>query len=434
MATSFRLPDLGEGVHEAEILAVAVTVGQSVKEGEPLLEVETDKAAVEIPSPVTGLIREIHVQPGDIAKVGDVLISFTVEEKLQETKPSRQEAAQPDSAPEPAVSTPTKAPAVDKKRPVPASPSTRRLARELGVDLHLVTPTGSSGLVTKEDVQRFAESPALKAEPQPKRSDVSESYPPIVQAHTDIAPLPDFSQFGEVERLPFRSIRRATANRMSASWSQIPHVNCQDMVDITMLEEFRQRHKKEIAAIGGRLTMTVFALKAVATALKNYPQFNASLDLANQEIIIKKYFHIGVAVDTEHGLMVPVIRDVDRKSIKELAVELHEVINRARERKVNREELLGGSFTITNAGAIGGSHFSAIINHPEIAILGLGQGRMQPAVLTDKEGNHTIVPRLMMPIVLCFDHRVTDGADAIRFLQVIINGLKDPDELLITMI
>ena len=180
--------------------------------------------------------------------------------------------------------------------------------------------------------------------------------------------------------------------------------------------------------------MTVFTLKAVATALKNFPLFNASLDLDQQEIIIKKYFNIGVAVDTEFGLMVPVIRDVDRKSIKELSVELHELIGKARERKLTRDELIGGSFTITNAGAIGGSHFSAIINHPEIAILGLGQGRMQPAVLTDDSGKHEIVPRFMMPIVLCFDHRVADGGDAIRFMQVIINSLQDPDDLLLNMI
>jgi pyruvate dehydrogenase E2 component (dihydrolipoamide acetyltransferase) len=249
-----------------------------------------------------------------------------------------------------------------------------------------------------------------------------------------VEPLPDFSQFGPVEYQPFRSIRRATASRMSASWSQIPHVNCQDTVDITMLEKFRQRHNEEIREAGGRLTMTVFALKAVATALKAFPHFNASLDLANQQIIVKKYFNIGIAVDTPHGLMVPVIRDVDRKSIKELSIEVHEAIARARERKSTREEMIGGSFTITNAGAIGGSHFSAIINHPEIAILGLGQGRMQPAVITDEAGYHQIVPRLLMPIVLCFDHRVADGADAIRFMQIIINALQDPDELLITMI
>jgi len=432
MKKSFRLPDLGEGVHEAEILAVAVKAGQAVREGDPLLEVETDKAAVEIPSPITGVVSEIHIQQGDVIKVGETLITFTTGEEEKKDK------SEPTSADRPSSPSPEPAPAPSPrkqtgKRPVPASPSTRRLARELEVDLNLVTPTGSSGVVTAEDVRRYAEADADKA-PEPEPLPATRTEPPMGPWAVEPETLPDFSQFGPVERLPFRSIRRATANRMTASWSRIPHVNCQDLVDVTRLEDFRRRHKEEIRAVGGRLTMTVFAVKAVATALKNFPQFNASLDLETQEIIIKHYFHIGVAVDTEHGLLVPVIRDVDRKSIKELAIELHEAVTRARERKSSREELIGGTFTITNAGAIGGSHFSAIINYPEIAILGLGQSRLQPAVVTDKGGNHTIEPRLMMPIVLCFDHRVADGADAIRFLQVIINGLQDPDELLITMI
>jgi pyruvate dehydrogenase E2 component (dihydrolipoamide acetyltransferase) len=437
MTTSFRLPDLGEGVHEAEILAVTVSAGQQVKEGDLILEVETDKAAVEIPSPVTGTITEIHVQPGDMPKVGDVLITFTAAGEADRPKPEPKPAGKTTStAPEKEPAQPASAStATTHKRPIPASPSTRRLARELGVDLHLVTPTGSSGVVTAEDVRQFAAGGGTVMPDQPDDTaatpvNIQEPHP----AYLPVETLPDFSVFGTIERQPFRSIRRATANRMSQSWSQIPHVNCQDMVDISKLEEFRKRHKDEIRSAGGRLTMTVFALKAVATALKAFPHFNASLDLANQEIIVKKYFNIGIAVDTEHGLMVPVIRDVDRKSIKELSVELHDLISRARERKLSREEMIGGSFTITNAGAIGGSHFSAIINHPEIAILGLGQGRMRPAVITDKAGAHQIVPRLQMPIVLCFDHRVADGADAIRFMQVIINALQDPDELLITMI
>jgi len=431
MTSSFRLPDLGEGVHEAEILAVAVTVGQKVQEGELILEVETDKAAVEIPSPVTGTVTELHARVGEIAKVGDVLITFGGEAEDTETPAPRagQERLQSttEQAAEPVIAPPAHRPG----RPVPAAPSTRRLARELGVDLHLVQPSGANGIVTREDVENYAQSGSPP--PLEQKEVVPQTAAEQIAPFLPVAPLPDFSQFGPIEKQPFRSIRRATAVRMSASWSQIPHVNCQDVVDITRLEEFRRRHKDEIRANGGRLTMTVFALKAVATALKAYPHFNASLDLANQEIIIKKYFHIGVAVDTEHGLMVPVIRDVDRKSIKELSVELHEAITRARERKSSREEMIGGTFTITNAGAIGGSHFSAIINHPEIAILGLGQARMQPAVIT-KDTEMQIVPRLQMPIVLCFDHRVADGADAIRFLQVIIKSLEDPDELLISMI
>ncbi|MFT5698543.1 MAG: pyruvate dehydrogenase E2 component (dihydrolipoamide acetyltransferase) [Desulforhopalus sp.] len=434
MTKMFRLPDLGEGVREAEILEIPVTIGQAVQEGDLILEVETDKAAVEIPSPITGIISQIHVQPGDMAGVGDVLISFTLDQDNKPPVAPLVEETQAQPLADRTMSPQNKG--IASRRPVPASPSTRRLARELGVDLYLVTPSSASGVVSADDVKSYAATTKHHNE----NIDHDATLDPEIVLTTipdkvyPDKPLPDFSQFGSIERHPFRSIRRATANRMSQSWTKIPHVNCQDMVDITMLEEFRQRHKDEIATVGGRLTMTVFTLKAVATALKTYPHFNASLDLVHQEIIIKKYFNIGVAVDTEHGLMVPVIRDVDRKSIKELSVELHQLVGKARERKLSRDELIGGSFTITNAGAIGGSHFSAIINHPEIAILGLGQGRMQPAVITDQNNNHKIVPRLLMPIVLCFDHRVVDGANAIRFLQVIINSLQDPDDLFINMI
>ena len=305
------------------------------------------------------------------------------------------------------------------------------------VDLYAVTPTGSGGIVTKEDVENHArKKPAPKAtsttlEPTPPAAPATSSPYPLSPGRTI---LPDFTKWGEIERLPFRSIRRATANQMTSSWTQIPHVHSQDTVDITKLEAFRQKHKTEIEAAGGRLTMTVFAIKAAATALKNYPYFNSSLDLQAQEIIVKHFFNIGIAVDTDKGLMVPVIQNVDRKSIKELAIEVNDAINRVRTGTHSREEMQGGTFTITNAGALGGSQFSAIINHPEVAILGLGQGRMQPAVVTDEHDRHEIVPRLMMPIVLCFDHRVVDGADAIRFLRLVIDALEDPDELLITMI
>jgi pyruvate dehydrogenase E2 component (dihydrolipoamide acetyltransferase) len=421
MTTPFTLPDLGEGIHEAEILAIPVAPGQSVEEGEIILEIETDKAAVEIPSPITGTVQNILVQVGDMALVGDPLITF-----ITATNKGLLKKETGTILTDPSVKTQTK-----KQSPIPASPSTRRLARELEVNLHEVAPSGAGGLVTKEDVQAHAQlqtsSPPKTQKPQSSKADFSQTTVP----QTD---LPDFSQWGPVERQPFRSIRRATANQMISSWSQIPHVHCQDNVDISKLEAFRQKHKSEIEAAGGRLTMTLFAMKAVATALKNYPYFNSSLDLRSQEIIIKHYFNLGIAVDSENGLMVPVIRDVDRKSIKELSIEVNQAISRARQGKQKREEMQGGTFTITNAGALGGSHFSAIINHPQVAILGLGQGRMQPAVITDDGGRHEIVPRLIMPIVLCFDHRVVDGGDAIRFLRLVMDALEDPDELLMTMI
>ncbi|MGB5751017.1 MAG: dihydrolipoamide acetyltransferase family protein [Desulfobacterales bacterium] len=429
MSRSFKLPDLGEGIHEGEVLSVPVSVGQEVKEGDIILEVETDKAAVEIPSPYTGGVEEIFVKPGDVVNVGDVMMTFSggeeakeVEEKKQTIEPTPPAEAKT-AAPQPPVET--------KTGPVPASPATRRLARELEVDLHLVAPTGPAGLVTAEDVRAFS----AQGSGGPKDTLAAPGPPaearPAAAAETE---LPDFAKWGSVERVPFRSIRRATAKQMSLAWSQIPHVNSQDVVDVTKLEAFRQKHKAEIEGIGGKLTLTVFALKAIATALKTYPNFNATLDTTHSEIIIKHYYNIGVAVNTDSGLIVPVVRDVDRKSIKELAVELNDLVQRTRARKTTVEEMQGGTFTITNAGAMGGGFFAPIINFPEVAILGVGQARMQPAVREKEKGNFVIVPRLMMPVALCIDHRVLDGADAIRFLRILIDTLEDPDELLISMI
>jgi len=429
MSKSFKLPDLGEGIHEGEVLAVPVDVGQEVKEGDIILEVETDKAAVEIPSPYTGSIQEILVKPGDIVNVGDVMMTFSDGADLQAVKTAKPEKM-PDTPPKSAV-TDARVAAAPKEGPVPASPATRRLARELDVDLHAVTPTGPAGLVTAEDVRQFAQNSKVDGDvpvaPQPAPGEVQPS--PISEP-----PLPDFTRWGSVERVPFRSIRRATAKQMTLAWSLIPHVNSQDVVDVTNLEAFRQKHKTEIESAGGKLSLTVFALKAIATALKTYPNFNATLDMANLEIIIKQYYNIGVAVNTDRGLIVPVVRDVDRKSIRELSVELNDLVQRTRSRKATLEEMQGGTFTITNAGAMGGGFFAPIINYPEVAILGLGQARMQPVVRDQGKGDFQIVPRLMMPVVLCIDHRVLDGADAIKFLRVLADTLEDPDELFLSMV
>ncbi|MBW2411005.1 MAG: 2-oxo acid dehydrogenase subunit E2 [Deltaproteobacteria bacterium] len=441
MSRPFKLPDLGEGIHEGEVLAVLVSAGQEVSEGDIILEVETDKAAVEIPSPYTGKVQEIFVKPGDVVNVGDVMMTFSNGDEAAADTPadrSKEKLAAPAPGAETysdPVAESSAAPSVDRKAgPVPASPATRRLARELGVDLHQVTPSGPAGLVTADDVRNFA-----KKEPAEIAAAGDTEVPATVPVDMpataiQIPALPDFSKWGPVERIPFRSIRRATARQMSLAWSQIPHVTSQDTVDITRLEAFRQKHKSEIEAIGGKLTLTVFALKAVATALKAYPNFNATLDPKAGEMIIKQYYHIGVAVNTDSGLIVPVVRDVDRKSIKELSVELSELVQRTRERKTKLEELQGGTFTITNAGAMGGGFFSPIINYPEVAILGMGQGRLQPVVYRKNDEDYEVVPRLVMPIVLCIDHRVLDGADAIKFLRVIIDSLEDPDELLMSMI
>lgn len=432
MTIPFRLPDLGEGIHEAEILAIHVTIGQAVREGEPFVEVETDKAAVEIPAPLTGTIAEILVRPGDIVRVGTVLLGFAGEKGAGSAE-SRVKGKVPVAAAA-TGETPESADAIpaanrDGGQPVPASPATRRLARELGVDLRQIVRHDATSVISATEVRAYAEAGRGRGP-----EELISPLPPVpVEAVASGEPA-DFTPWGPVIRQPFQSIRRATAMRMSQSWARIPHVNCQDRVDITRLEEFREKHKAEIKAAGGRLTMTVFAMKAAATALKMYPHFNASLDEARQEIIIKQYYHIGIATDTDHGLVVPVVRDVDRKSIRELAIEVAEAVDRARKRKSSREEMVGGTFTITNVGGLGGGPFSAIINAPEVAILGLGQGRLEPTVVVDDHGLNQIVPRLQMPIVLCFDHRVVDGADAVRFLRQIIALLTDPEELLMTMI
>jgi pyruvate dehydrogenase E2 component (dihydrolipoamide acetyltransferase) len=419
MTREFKLPDLGEGIHEGEILAVRVQAGQEVREGDIILEVETDKAAVEIPSPVTGVVLAVHVKPGDVVRVGQVMVTFAEKGAAAE---SAKPAAAPRAEAAPAAALEPQAAPARRKGPVPASPATRRLARELGVDLAAVVPGAPDGRVSAEDVRAHAARGPANAEAEP---------PALPSA---AAPgLPDFSRWGPVERVPFRSIRRATARQVALAWAQIPHVNSQELVDVTALEAFRQRHKNEVESLGGRLTFTVFALKAATYALKTYPQVNATLDAAAGEIVLKHYFHIGVAVNTEDGLVVPVLRNIDDKSIRELAVELHELVQKTRTRKVSLDELQGGTFTITNAGAMGGGFFAPIINSPQVAILGMGRARLQPAVVETAAGAE-IVPRLMMPAVLCIDHRVLDGADAVAFLTLFRKVMEDPDELLLSMI
>jgi pyruvate dehydrogenase E2 component (dihydrolipoamide acetyltransferase) len=430
MARSFKLPDLGEGIHEGEILAVMVSVGDEVNEDDPILEVETDKATVEIPSPFSGTVKEIMVKPGDVVNVGDVLMTFSVGAEPEDVEFEEREE-RPHEPIEREVPEP---PPVEEGRPVPASPATRQLARELGVDLRQVVPSGPGGLVTAEDVRTTADQGAKKAEapeePEKKPSEALQTLPLDI----GVRPLPDFTKWGPVERIPLRSVRRATAKQMTLAWSQIPHVSSQDMVDITKLEDFRSRHKGAVEDEGGKLTHTVFALKAAVTALKVYPQINATFDTQAGEIIIKHYYNVGVAVNTNDGLIVPVVRDVDRKSIRELSIELNDLVQRTRDRKVTLQELQGGTFTITNVGPMGGGYFAPIINYPEVAILGMGSARLQPVVMENIEKGHEIVPRLMMPIVLCIDHRVLDGADAIGFMRLMASTLEDPDELFMSMI
>ncbi|MFO7685621.1 MAG: dihydrolipoamide acetyltransferase family protein [Desulfobacterales bacterium] len=451
MARSFKLPDLGEGIHEGEVIAVLVETGDDVKEGDPILEVETDKASVEIPSPFTGTVQAIKVKAGDVVKVGDLLMTFSdAEVNETEAEKSRQEpdrkaagearqkappvkgtkAADPvgkdDRQPKRDLSAGTKE---SSQGPVPASPATRRLARELGVDLRQVTPSGPGGLVTAEDVRVFAKSETQgEKAPEPP----PEGIEPIQAVGAPPSELPDFTKWGTVERLPLRSIRKATARQMALAWSQIPHVSSQDDIDVTRLEALRQRHKQAVEKQGGRLTLTVFAVKAAAAALKQFPQFNVSLDVEKGDIIRKLYRHVGVATDTGEGLVVPVLRDADRKSIAELAVELRELVERTRARKVDLSELQGGTFTITNIGAAGGrGHFAPIINYPEAAILGMGAARLKPVIGKTETGAAKVVARMILPVVLAIDHRVLDGVDAARFLEFFRSALENPEKMLL---
>ncbi|MFY9705635.1 MAG: dihydrolipoamide acetyltransferase family protein [Desulfobacterales bacterium] len=429
MARSFKLPDLGEGIHEGEVIAVLVKVGDVVEEGDPILEVETDKASVEIPSPFTGTVQEIMVKAGDVVKVGNLLMTFSddaVGVKKEEKPAEPPGKAAPQQKEEQAAGTQER-----NKGPVPASPATRRLARELGVDLRVVTPSGPAGMVTAEDVRAFA---SKEKRGEGAAEEPSAGAEPVVVAGAAPPGLPDFTKWGTVERLPLRSIRKATARQMALAWSQIPHVSSQDDIDVTRLEALRRRNKQSVEKQGGRLTLTVFAVKAAAAALRQFPQFNVSLDVAKGEIVRKHYRHVGVATDTGEGLVVPVLRNADRKSITELAAELRELVERTRARKVDLEELQGGTFTITNIGAAGGrGHFSPIINYPEAAILGMGAARLKPVIRKTETGSTQIVVRMILPVVLAIDHRVLDGIDAAHFLEFFRTALENPEKMLLSI-
>jgi len=447
----FKLPDLGEGIHEGEILKWFVAVGDNIKEDDPLVEVETDKAAVTIPSPRGGKIVAENGNVGDTIKVGDVIAVFAdgeavVAEALPEV-PAPPKVEIPRVVPEevpvpkPAPHVPVPAPEV-RKRPVPAAPATRRLAREKGIDIDLVTPTGPGGRVTPEDVLRFVEvekppkefvAPVAKAVPAEEEEKEREALAEFA-AHAasvipllEIEPLPDFAQWGPVEKEALRSIRRKVARKMVTSMVLVPHVSHMDEADVTLLDDFRLREReRRKGQVGGHLTLLAFIIKAVTAGLKATPSFNASLDPFKEEIIYKKYYNIGIAVDTGRGLIVPVIKDTDRKSILRISTDIETLSNKAREGTLEVSELRGGTFTITNVGPLGGSALIPTINYPEVAILGVGRAQPKPVV---REGQ--IVIRTMLPLTLTFDHRIADGADAARFVTEMARQLSDPNLLLL---
>jgi pyruvate dehydrogenase E2 component (dihydrolipoamide acetyltransferase) len=454
MATDFALPDLGEDIDEADVTKVYVSEGDAVALEQSILEIETEKATLDVPSSVIGTVLSISVSVGDTIKPGQIIIS--VGDTADASPPTPPAApTQPTESTQPAVETPAGAPPASEPQtpvltttsldprgaplltdaepsqpaetpaapppepvtalddndsiPVFAAPSARKFAREIGVDVGRVEGTGPGGRISESDIKAFAREnktgddkahPTSGARPTPQ--------------------LPDFSRFGPIERQKLSRFRRTVARNMGTSWDQIPRVSLQHIADVTELEEFRQLQKRRANATG--LTTTAILIKITAAALRAHPHVNASLDLENEELILKNYIHIGVAVDTERGLVVPVIRDADQKNIVEIGAELSDLSQRARDNKLTLDEMRGASFTVTNLGGLGTGFFSPVINWPEVAILAVGRAEQVPVF--DDDG--AVVPRLRMPLTLAFDHRAFDGADGARFMTWMVDAINQP--------
>ena len=462
--TEIRLPEISENVDSGDVVKLLVSPGDTVAVDQPLIELETEKAVFEVPSTVAGTVAEIMVAVGDTVKVGQVIARIqagaAVETAPTDTSPAEEptsdptpeQPAAPSSSGASAMAAPSStgeeepaaprspdptaeqvhaavatvaeeisppapgpgAPATAPRGPAPASPTVRRLARVLGIDIHGVPGSGPGGRISSEDVHRFAKSLIQGA------ATVMPAAPAAVGPPSARA-LPDFARFGEIERVPMTKIRQVTAANMAHAWNTVAAVTHNDVADITNLEAARKRYADLARDAGGKLTMTAILLKVCAGAIKRSPEFNASLDVARQEIIYKKYVNIGVAVDTERGLLVPVVRDVDRKNIVELSVELTQLAEKARTKKITPAEMEGANFTISNLGGIGGTSFSPIVNTPEVAIVGVSRAKTRPVWRDEK-----FVPRLMMPLSLSYDHRLIDGAMAARFLRWVCEALEDP--------
>ena len=425
----YKIPEIGEGIDSVDLAALTVSVGDVIEAGAIVAEVETEKAATDLDCPIGGKVTAIHAKPGDAINVGSVLLTIEAADGA-ESAPAAPEPEAPAAAPAPAAekpaeskpapapapaksaaAAPSKPAAGDDREPAPAGPATRRLARQLGVDLHQVNGTGSGGRITQEDVKDFVKN-VMEGGAAPAAAGGGGYAPP---------PLPDFTKWGEVEREPLNKIAKSAANNLSMCWNVIPHVTQNDLVDITELEAARKR-TAEIAKKTGapKITMTAIAMKAAVVCLKEFPKFNSSLDPQTNELVYRKFFHIGCAVDTPNGLLVPVVRDCDQKSVSEIAAALTDVAVRARDRKVGLDEMQGACFTITNLGGIGGTSFTPIVNYPEVAILGMSRGRKELQLV---DGN--IDERLMLPLSLSYDHRVINGADAARFIVRFSSLLSD---------
>jgi pyruvate dehydrogenase E2 component (dihydrolipoamide acetyltransferase) len=449
-ASEFKLPELGENITQGDLVRLMISPGAKVAEGQPVMELETDKAVVEVPSSVGGVVKEIKVKEGTKVKVGQVIFTLeggapaAPEPAKPRTAPvehvsgqhgarlafqaairaegKTEEQALPPDQPQPAVQAfamPAhlgKTAGTEHRQPVPAAPHVRRLAREIGIDIYEVKGSGPGGRISEDDVKSYAKSllsAAATAQATPRAGHFAQPQ------------LPDFAKWGKIERVSMRGVRRKTAEHLAEAWNTIPHVTQHDRADITELEQLRARFGPKAEEAGGKMTVTAIALKVCAAALKVFPQFNASIDIEKEEIVYKQYINIGVATDTDRGLLVPVIRDVDKKNIVELAVELSQISKKARDKKLAPSDMEGGTFSISNLGGIGGIGFTPIVNYPEVAILGISRGRMEPEWIGTKDAGK-FEPRLILPLSLSYDHRLIDGADAARFLRWIAEAFEQP--------
>ncbi len=449
--SDITLPELGEGIEEATIINIFVSPGDSIKKEQSVIEIETDKAALELPSPFDGTISDILVSEGDVIKIGDLIAKVAEGGAAPKEKPAKKETKKEDKKDEEEVvkvaveeakekaaeeveekvdkPAETKAPEKkeetdnvvsivkdEKKVSAPASPSTRKLARELGIDINSVSGTEPGGRISADDVIKFAKN--LIANNDTTAETHRGKYQPNLPA------LPDFTRWGEIERAKMGTVRRLTAKNLTMAWT-IPHVTQHDKADITELDQLRKANKQKAKDAGGSLTITPILIRIVASALKVFPEFNASIDMENSEIIYKKFVNIGFAVDTDRGLFVPNIQNADMKNIIDIAVELSDISERTRNKKITPDELKGSTFTVSNLGGIGGTYFSPIIYYPDVAILGVSKSTIEPVYV---DGNFE--PRLMMPLSLSYDHRIIDGAAAARFLTWLVKALEEPFKIL----
>jgi pyruvate dehydrogenase E2 component (dihydrolipoamide acetyltransferase) len=443
--TEVKVPDIGD-FKEVDVIEILVKPGDSVARETSLITVESDKATMEIPSPAAGVVKELRVKLGDkVAEGSMILLLEAGAEDAPAAQPTKaaeitaptEPAIAPDLAPAPAPA-PAPEPAavpMHKSAPVPhelvaevsafkphASPSVRKFARELGANLSKVQGSGPKGRIIQEDVQAYVKGILTLA---PALAPVAAAATGGVPFNLPEWPQVDFAKFGPVELKPLSRIKKLSGANLHRNWISIPHVTQFDAADITELEAFRKESGAASEKQGFKLTMLAFMIKACITALRQYPEFNASLDRGGENLVLKRYFHIGVAVDTPDGLVVPVIRDADRKGVYDLARELADLSKLARDRKLKPGDMQGGTFSISSLGGIGGTAFTPIINAPEVAILGVSRAAMRPVWTSGKDGAGQFLPRLMLPLSLSYDHRVIDGAAAARFTSYLASVLSD---------